>query len=234
MPTRFLFVPSRPPLHARSQRVCRGGALLGSVAALALLAGCGSTAWFQDEGPALTPAPGATTFVFIRHAEVPVAGLGQLSCRGLNRAIALVQRLPRRVGPPQAVFAPSPAVQKMESGQAYSYVRPLATVTPLAVQYGLPVQAQIGYDDAKGLANALDAADLRGRTVVIAWDHRTLPEAVRLILDRHQGPSASVPAWRGSDFDSIYVVRVPANKGPAAFIQMSQELDRLPQTCPGT
>ena len=190
--------------------------------------------WIKDEGPVLPAAPDATTFVFIRHAEVPVSGLGQLNCRGLNRAIALVQRLPHRVGPPQAVFAPSPAVQKMDSGQAYSYVRPLATVEPLAVQYSLPVHTQIGYNNAQGLADALDARELRGRTIVIAWDHKYLTDAVRLLLERHQGPSGSVPAWRGSDFDSIYVVRLPKQGAPAAFIQMSQGLDRLPQNCPGT
>ena len=29
------------------------------------------------------------TLLFIRHAEKPPAGLGQLSCKGLNRALAL-------------------------------------------------------------------------------------------------------------------------------------------------
>lgn len=198
------------------------------------MTGCASLTWFEDQGPALASAPDATTLVFIRHGEMPVSGLGQLNCRGLNRAIALVERLPQRVGTPQAVFAPSPSVQKTDSGQTYSYVRPLATIEPLAVQYSLPVHAQIGYDNAKGLADALDARELRGRTVVVAWDHKYLPDAVRLLLDRHQGPSAAVPAWRGSDFDSIYVVRIPANGAPASFIQMSQGLDRLPQHCPGT
>lgn len=34
-----------------------------------------------------------TTIVIIRHGEKPSAGLGQLSCQGLNRALALPQVL---------------------------------------------------------------------------------------------------------------------------------------------
>jgi hypothetical protein len=34
-----------------------------------------------------------TTIVIVRHGEKPPAGLGQLSCQGLNRALALSQVL---------------------------------------------------------------------------------------------------------------------------------------------
>lgn len=226
-------LPLSPDRTARSwpRRMAHGA----SATALLTLAGCASVSpmsWFDDPGPSLAPAPGATTFVFIRHAEKPISGLGQLNCRGLNRAIALADRLPLRVGPPQAVFAPSPASQNEDSGKSYSYVRALATVEPLAVRYTLPVNAQIGYNDPAALVAALDAPALRGQTVVIAWQHDALVTAVRDLLGRHGGPASAVPRWRGSDFDSIYIVRVPADGSGADFIQMSQGLDRLSQSCP--
>ncbi len=38
---------------------------------------------------ATAPAHAAETVIFLRHGEKPAAGLGQLSCKGLNRALAL-------------------------------------------------------------------------------------------------------------------------------------------------
>ena len=57
----------------------------------------------------------ATTILIIRHGEKPAAGLGQLSCRGLNRSLALPEVLIRRYGAPTALYAPNPAIQKADS-----------------------------------------------------------------------------------------------------------------------
>ena len=40
------------------------------------------------------PADGTQTLVFLRHAEKPGEGLGQLNCQGLNRALDLATLLP--------------------------------------------------------------------------------------------------------------------------------------------
>lgn len=42
----------------------------------------------------------AETVVLIRHGEKPVSGLGQLSCQGLNRALALPGVLMAKLGRP--------------------------------------------------------------------------------------------------------------------------------------
>ena len=46
------------------------------------------------------------TIVFVRHGEKPEAGLGQLSCQGLNRALALPAVIRAKFGRPDAIFAP--------------------------------------------------------------------------------------------------------------------------------
>ncbi|HXC36205.1 MAG TPA: hypothetical protein VNV43_10045, partial [Candidatus Acidoferrales bacterium] len=88
--------------------------------------------------PAQT-VPGQTveTLICIRHGEKPPGGLGQLTCRGLNRSLALPDVLLKKFGAPQFIFAPNPT-QKVDPG-GYYYVRPLTTIEPTAIRCGLPV-----------------------------------------------------------------------------------------------
>jgi hypothetical protein len=46
------------------------------------------------------------TIVAIRHAEKPPTSLGQLTCKGLNRALALPKVLIPRYGKPDRIYAP--------------------------------------------------------------------------------------------------------------------------------
>src|ERR1017187_10604489 len=71
-----------------------------------------------------TATPTVQTLVCLRHGEKPKGGLGQLTCRGLNRALALPNVLLPRYGRPQFFFAPNPT-QKVDSKEGYYYVRPL-------------------------------------------------------------------------------------------------------------
>ncbi|NNG64566.1 histidine phosphatase family protein, partial [Pseudomonas fragi] len=64
--------------------------LLGVIPAL-LVAGAITLAVHADKVFA-QPIDGVQTLVFMRHAEKPADGLGQLNCQGLNRAIALWQQ----------------------------------------------------------------------------------------------------------------------------------------------
>ena len=93
------------------------------------------------------PACADVTIVIVRHGEKPAQGLGQLSCQGLNRALALPRVLLSRYGDPVAIYAPNPAVQKLDKGVPYAYVRPLATIERLA-RFGaaqLDDRARIGF-----------------------------------------------------------------------------------------
>ena len=88
-------------------------------------------------------ANGATaTIVFVRHGEKPERGLGQLSCQGLNRALALPAVIAKYFDRVDAIFAPNPSHPKEDAGELYDYIRPLATIEPTAIWFGLPVDVQ--------------------------------------------------------------------------------------------
>ena len=81
-------------------------------------------------GAQTSPVEGET-IVLLRHGEKPPGGLGQLTCKGLNRALALPSVLIGRYGKPDFIYAPNPSMQ-VKDGRilpTYSYVgrwRPLS------------------------------------------------------------------------------------------------------------
>lgn len=169
--------------------------------------------------------------VFVRHAEKPPGGLGQLDCRGLNRALALPGYFARNFGKPDAIFAPDPSAAKKDDGKVYDYVRPLATIEPTAIAFGLPVEAHIGFADVAGLRKALEAPQYRGALVVVAWEHRLIDVVVRDLLSAHGADPGQVPAWDYRDFDSVDVVTLDAT-GHAAFERTKEGLDGQSEACP--
>jgi hypothetical protein len=127
------------------------------------------------------------TILFIRHGEKPQGGLGQLTCQGLNRALALAPAMAKSFGRPDAIFAPNPSHPKMDDGQPYDYVRPLATVEPTAIWFGLPVDVSLDIYDTAGLLAAIEKRRAADRNVVIlvAWEHRQIAPIVRALLTAH-------------------------------------------------
>ena len=111
-----------------------------AAAPLLLIAGAVTLAVHADDVFA-QPVDGVQTLVFMRHAEKPADGLGQLTCQGLNRAIDLATLLPQRYGKADYVFAANPSRQVEEGADddAYSYVRPMMTIKPSLMALGLMV-----------------------------------------------------------------------------------------------
>ena len=60
----------------------------------ALLTTCALLLSLESSESRAQPADGTQTLVFLRHAEKPAGGLGQLNCQGLNRAIDLAGDTP--------------------------------------------------------------------------------------------------------------------------------------------
>lgn len=174
------------------------------------------------------------TLVFVRHAEKPPEGLGQLNCQGLNRALALPAVIAAKFGKPDAIYAPDPGEKKDDRGHPYYYVRPLATIEPTAIQFGMPVQTPYGRSQIGALERTLVAPEWRGRTALIAWEHRDVEELVRKIVTTYGSNDADVPTWPGSDFDSIYVVRIDwsADRPTATFTHDHEGLDGRSTDCP--
>lgn len=168
--------------------------------------------------------------VFVRHGEKPPLGLGQLDCRGLNRALALPAFFAKTFGKPDAIFAPDPAARKEDRGKLYDYVRPLMTIEPTAIAYGLPVDAHLAFDDVQGLRAALEAPRYAHALVFVAWEHRLIDVVVRDILKAHGADPALAPAWDDADFDGVDVVTLDG--GRASFTRLAEGLDGLPEACP--
>lgn len=172
------------------------------------------------------------TIVIVRHGEKPAQGLGQLTCQGLNRSLALAPVLLSRYGTPAEIYAPDPGKLKKDHGVPYAYVRPLATIEPLAVRVGLPVNLQWEMTEIKPLAGHILAA--RSGTHVIAWEHHWGEKLARLLLFRLGGDPDEVPRWKDDDFDSIFVIRIAKDEKGKELVNFRREqegLDGMPQNC---
>ncbi len=183
---------------------------------------------------AATPVANTETIVFFRHGEKPALGLGQLTCQGENRALALPKVLFAAYGTPNYIFAPDPSGQTSDSGVLYDYVRPLATVEPTAIQAGLPVNTSYDYNDIKSLQEALLNNIYENSLIFVAWEHAQIVNIVQNIMSALGGDSSVVPSWKKSDFDSIYVLRI-INQNGTTTVQFSQDYENLNNqsaTCP--
>ncbi len=180
-----------------------------------------------------TPAPLAAnkdeTIVFIRHGEKPANDDGQLTCQGLNRALALPAVLNAKFGRPDFIFAPLTTKKKSKEG-TFSYVRPLITIEPTAIRAGLPVETRIAYDDLGSLQGELCSKQYQRATIFVAWEHKQLDEVVRRMVSDYGGDEKTVPDWPPDDFDSIFVVRLhddPQGKKSITFEHDHEGLNGL-------
>jgi hypothetical protein len=204
---------------------------------IALLAGLAGASCLDCSVSNVNAAEPATTetIVLVRHAEKPSNGLGQLDCQGLNRALALPPVLRKAFGTPAAIFAPNPSEQKPDDGKLYDYVRPLATIEPAAITFGLPVHAEIGQSRIDDLRAQLDLPVYRDAYVLVAWEHTMAMLLARALMKEYGGNADAVPDWKSNDFDSIYVLRIrrSGSSATASFELNHEGLDGQPTTCPG-
>lgn len=209
--------------------------LLGTISAL-LIAGAISLAVHADKVFA-RPIDGVQTLVFMRHAEKPADGLGQLNCQGLNRAIDLATLLPQRYGKADYVFAADPSRQVEEGADddAYSYVRPLMTINPSAIKLGLPINLEYSANDTRALANELTDDKYHSSTIYTAWSHGYLPELINSVASKALGKKTTLTEdWSGSDFDSLYVLTLTWKDGKATLLSRidKQGLNNGEKGCP--
>ena len=187
----------------------------------------------------LAPAVGMTgtnveTIVCIRHGEKPLGGLGQLTCRGLNRALALPGVLLAKYGTPEFIFAPNPTQKVDDRGGDYYYVRPLITIEPTAIRCGLPVNTEFGFKQINGLQDELEKPKYRNATVFIAWEHLNLDKFVKHLVKADGGNSDQVPIWPEKDYDSIFLIKITHSDGheSVAFSIDHEGLNNLSADCP--
>ncbi|MEB2654016.1 histidine phosphatase family protein [Pseudomonas siliginis] len=183
------------------------------------------------------PADGTQTLVFLRHAEKPEGGLGQLNCQGLNRAIDLSTLLPEKFGKADYVFAANPTrnVEEGELDNSYSYIRPLMTISPAAIKLGLPVNIEFSANDTSDLARELLDEKYHNSTIYTAWSHGYLPDLINKVAGNAVGERQNITDdWAGDDFDSLYVLTLKWHNGKASLQShiYKQGLDNGKDTCP--
>ena len=142
-----------------------------------------STAFSQSE---------SLTVVIIRHGEKNEA-TGNLSCKGLHRAMLLPRILNGKFRQPGSLYVPT-----ISSGKETSHARMFQTASPLAVQDNLPINSKYAVADADGLARDLFK---RSGVVILVWEHENIPgiAAALGVKDKHL-------KWEDKDFDSIWVI----------------------------
>ena len=183
------------------------------------------------------PADGTQTLVFLRHAEKPEGGLGQLNCQGLNRAIDLATLLPEKFGKADYVFAANPTrnVEEGELDNSYSYIRPLMTISPSAIKLGLPVNIKFSANDTSDLADELLDDKYHNSVIYTAWFHGYLPELINKVAGDALGKKQKITEdWESNDFDSLYVLTLTWHNGKASLESHTykQGLDNGRETCP--
>jgi hypothetical protein len=199
------------------------------VHAAVLVALCFGASGCKGRQAASSSTSGNETIVVLRHGEKAPGGLGQLNCMGLNRSLALPKVLIGRFGRANAIFAPNPAVQMREgsfSTNWYSYVRPLATIEPTAIELGLPVNTQLGFREIGDLQRAVTAPEYANSTIFISWEHKYAYDFARQMLRSYGLDPSQVGGWPSDDFETLYVFHIARAAGassPAMTFSVQQE-----------
>ncbi|QEZ92892.1 histidine phosphatase family protein [Proteus sp. CD3] len=169
------------------------------------------------------------TLVFIRHGEKPDNDSGQLTCKGLNRALALPDALINQFGKPDALFAAAPKQSKLGNS-----LRSLQTISPIAIKTSLPIHLQYHAKEIKALREELLSQQYVNSVIFIVWEHDNLTKVARDIMKQEGGDPKLIPKWKSSDFDSIYILRIirEGDKKSIVFEQRQQGLDGVSEICP--
>ena len=187
----------------------------------------------ENEAATIEPDSSSTEMIVaIRHGEKPAAGLGNLNCKGLNRALALPEVLLPKYGKPQFIFAPNP-IERFDGGD-FNYIRPLMTIEPTAIRCELPVNTEFGYTQIDRLAEELRRSDYQNALIFIAWEHGELDRFAKLMVSLYGGDAGQVPYWSENDYDTIFVFKIRHEKGhdTLAFSVDHEALTNLSDACP--
>ena len=130
--------------------------------------------------------------IIIRHGEKADEG-GNLSCRGLNRALGLSAVLYAKYKLPNHIFVPA-----IKNGKSTNQSRMYQTIVPFAVKYNLNIDTRYNVEEPKALADAI--MKIPGYVLVV-WEHNQIPNIAHAL-----GIKEKNLKWKDSDFDSIWII----------------------------
>lgn len=119
------------------------------------------------------------TIVFIRHGEKPDNDSGQLTCKGLNRSLALPDILINKYGIPQAIYAAAPKQNKLGHS-----LRALQTISPTAIRLSLPINLKYHAKETKELQRSLLNDKYADSVIFVAWEHDNLVKTAKAIMEQ--------------------------------------------------
>jgi hypothetical protein len=159
------------------------------------------------------------TIVIIRHGEKYAVG-SNLNCKGLNRALHIPAVINKQFGRPLMIYVPT-----IKTGSVTSEDRMFQTATPLAVTDSVAVNSSFDETMTTDLAGYLKTQN--GLQLVV-WEHTNIPK-----LGHSLGLGKDSLRWKGSDFDTIWIVTFPnGRKHPPRLVKSTEGLNGLPDQCP--
>ena len=107
------------------------------------------------------------------------------------------------------IYAPDPGTRIGRlRNLSYSYVRPLMTIEPTAIQLEMPVNALIGFKNIGQLRKELLASENANSVIYLAWEHVYLNEFAKQLLKAYGKDPSLVPEWPNDEYDRIYVFQM--------------------------
>jgi hypothetical protein len=167
-----------------------------------------------EDAPKTYPAH----ILILRHAEKPPASenSADLNAEGKARSEALPKLFARSDDRPEPFPAPDFIFATKETNKSR---RPAETVAPLAKSLGLKVNSDYNDDDFDKLVHELfHNPKFAGKTVLICWHHKMIPEVAATLK------AVGVPdSWDSEVFDRVWQIDFD-NDGKTTFADHPQQL----------
>lgn len=153
--------------------------------------------------------------ILIRHAEKPVQG-NTLSLKGKERAAALAPYFME--SPEVTVYGTPVAIYAQSAPKTDSSVRPIETVTPLALNLKMVINNHYGRDEYRKMIDEIkNNPNYNGKLVLICWEHEVIPEIARAF-----GTSQSPSRWAGDTYDRCWLLGFQGTR--VSFRNLPQKL----------
>lgn len=162
-------------------------------------------------------------FVIIPEVETINDEHNIVTCKGLNRAIALSNEIIRLYPKVNLFFIPS--------NYNVEYLPSLLTIEPSIIPWGL-------YPHSSGhtLQDTIDyfaTKFFHGRVTIISYPTNVITDLVRGLYQKLGGDPNDIPSQSEVDHDFIYEITNDPKKHSPVFRLYLQHLNSLPDICPG-